>query len=56
MKKELNEEEEDQWLERLMVYNEVYGDKIQGIETGIDFKDLRENYVCGVCSNSKEAY
>ena len=56
LKKELKTEEVYQCSGCLTVYSEVYGDKTQGIEVGVSFKDLPSDYVCGVCSNSKTSF
>jgi rubredoxin len=37
----------------LGIYDEIYGDVLQGIEQGVSFELLPENYCCGTCGESK---
>lgn len=55
-KKEKTEQETHQCTECLTVYNSEYGDLIQGIEKGILFKDLPEDYCCSLCESPKKNF
>ena len=52
-KKELKEQDVHQCPECLTLYNSEFGDVIQGIEKGVLFKDLPEDYCCSLCEASK---
>lgn len=55
-KKEKTEHEVHQCPECLTVYNSEYGDVIQGIEKGVLFKDLPEDYCCSLCDSPKNNF
>ncbi len=38
------------------VYDPEQGDPEAGIDPGVDFKDLPEDYVCPVCGASKDQF
>lgn len=40
----------------LSLYDENYGDELQGIVPGLSFTGLPENYCCGVCGEGKENF
>jgi rubredoxin len=52
-KKEKNIQETHQCQECMTVYNPEYGDSSQGIEKGVLFKDLPEDYCCSLCELPK---
>jgi rubredoxin len=52
-KKEKTIEEVHQCPECLTIYNPAYGDAIQGIEKGVLFQDLPEDYCCPLCESPK---
>ena len=52
-KKEKTIEEVHQCPECLTIYNPTYGDAIQGIEKGVLFQDLPEDYCCSLCESPK---
>jgi rubredoxin len=52
-KKEKKEQEVYQCPECMTVYNSEYGDVSQGIEKGVLFKDLPEDYCCSLCESPK---
>lgn len=52
-KKETATHDIHQCPECLTLYNSEYGDVIQGIEKGILFKDLPEDYCCSLCESPK---
>jgi rubredoxin len=53
VKKEKKIQETHQCTECLTIYNPEFGDVIQGIEKGVLFKDLPENYCCSLCESPK---
>ena len=55
-KNEKKEYETHQCTECLTIYNPEYGDVIQGIEKGVLFNDLPEEYCCSLCESSKENF
>jgi len=55
-KKEQKEQEVHQCPECLTLYNSEYGDVVQGIEKGILFKDLPDNYCCSLCESPKSNF
>lgn len=55
-KKEKKELDVHQCQECLTIYNSDYGDVIQGIEKGILFQDLPEDYCCSLCESPKNSY
>lgn len=55
-KKEQKEEDIHQCTECLTVYNSEYGDFTQGIEKGVLFKDLPEEYCCSLCEAPKSSF
>jgi rubredoxin len=38
------------------IYNPEEGDPASGIEPGIEFSDLPENYTCPICGAGKEEF
>jgi rubredoxin len=52
-KKEKAAQDIHQCPECLTLYNSEYGDVIQGIEKGVLFKDLPEDYCCSLCESPK---
>jgi rubredoxin len=52
-KKETTTQDIHQCPECLTLYNSEYGDVIQGIEKGVLFKDLPEDYCCSLCESPK---
>lgn len=52
-KKEKKEQDIHQCPDCLTLYNSEYGDTIQGIEKGVLFKDLPEDYCCSLCESPK---
>jgi rubredoxin len=52
-KKEIKQEEIYQCQDCLSLYNLTFGDKVQGIEKGVLFKDLPEDYCCSLCDAPK---
>jgi rubredoxin len=52
-KKEKKVQEMYQCPECMTVYNSEYGDVSQGIEKGVLFKDLPEDYCCSLCESPK---
>ena len=52
-KKEKKVQEMYQCPECMTVYNSEYGDISQGIEKGVLFKDLPEDYCCSLCESPK---
>jgi rubredoxin len=55
--KEIKQQEEvHQCPECLTCYNSKYGDAIQGIEKGVLFKDLPDNYCCSLCEAPKSSF
>jgi rubredoxin len=56
IKKELKEQDIHQCKECLTLYNSEYGDNSQGIEKGVLFKDLPEDYCCPLCEAPKTNY
>ncbi|MDI6033166.1 rubredoxin [Flavobacterium sp. LB2P84] len=52
-KKETTTQDIYQCPECLTLYNSEYGDVIQGIEKGVLFKDLPEDYCCSLCESPK---
>jgi rubredoxin len=52
-KKEIQEADIYQCPECLTLYNSEYGDVTQGIEKGVLFKDLSEEYCCSLCESPK---
>ncbi|WP_348811634.1 rubredoxin [Flavobacterium maritimum] len=55
-KKEKKEQDVHQCSECLTIYNSEYGDSIQGIEKGVLFKDLPEDYCCSLCEAPKSSF
>lgn len=55
-KKEQKIEELYQCQDCLTLYNSEYGDVCQGIEKGILFKDLPDEYCCSLCESPKENF
>jgi rubredoxin len=55
-KKELQEADIHQCPECLTLYNSEYGDVTQGIEKGVLFKDLPEEYCCSLCESPKNNF
>ena len=55
-KKELQETDIHQCSECLTLYNSEYGDVTQGIEKGVLFKDLPEDYCCSLCEAPKNNF
>ncbi len=53
VKKEKKIEETHQCPECLTIYTPEFGDVIQGIEKGVLFKDLPEEYCCSLCDSPK---
>lgn len=54
--KEKVQQEVHQCQDCLTVYNSEYGDLVQGIEKGVLFQDLPENYCCSLCDSPKANY
>ena len=55
-KKEVQETDIHQCSECLTLYNSEYGDVTQGIEKGVLFKDLPEDYCCSLCEAPKSNF
>jgi len=55
-KKEIKEQDIHQCQECLTLYNSEYGDVTQGIEKGVLFKDLPEDYHCSLCESPKSNF
>jgi rubredoxin len=55
-KKEQQETDIHQCSECLTLYNSEYGDVTQGIEKGLFFKDLPEDYCCSLCESPKNNF
>lgn len=55
-KKELQETDIHQCSECLTLYNSEYGDVEQGIEKGVLFQDLPEDYCCSLCESPKSSF
>lgn len=55
-KNEKKEYETHQCTECFTIYNPEYGDVIQGIEKGVLFNDLPEEYCCSLCESPKEEF
>jgi len=55
-KKEVQEADIHQCSECLTLYNSEYGDVTQGIEKGVLFKDLPEEYCCSLCEAPKNNF
>jgi rubredoxin len=55
-KKEIKEHDVHQCTECLSLYNSEYGDVTQGIEKGILFKDLPDDYHCFLCESPKNKF
>jgi rubredoxin len=55
-KKEIKEHDVHQCTECLSLYNSEYGDVTQGIEKGILFKDLQDDYHCFLCESPKNKF
>jgi len=56
VKKEVQETDIHQCSECLTLYNSEYGDVTQGIEKGVLFKDLPEEYCCSLCEAPKNNF
>lgn len=56
VKKEIIKEDVHQCTECLTLYNSEYGDVVQGIPTGVLFKDLPEDYCCSLCESPKSNF
>ncbi|WP_304201387.1 rubredoxin [Flavobacterium alvei] len=56
VKKELQEKDIHQCSECLTLYNSEYGDAAQGIQKGVLFKDLPEDYCCSLCESPKNNF
>ena len=54
--KEVVEAEVFQCQECLTVYDQAYGDEMQGIPAGTAFNDLAEDYACAVCEAPKTTF
>jgi rubredoxin len=55
-KKELQETDIHQCSECLTLYNSEYGDVTQGIEKGVLFQNLPEDYCCSLCESPKNNF
>jgi rubredoxin len=55
-KKEQQERDVHQCTECLTIYNSEYGDSTQGIEKGLIFSDLPEDYCCSLCGSHKSNF
>ncbi len=55
-KKEQKEQDIHQCQECLTLYNAEYGDSTQGIEKGVLFADLPEDYHCSLCEAPKSNF
>ncbi len=56
VKKETKEQDVHQCTECLTLYNSEYGDLTQGIEKGVLFVNLPENYHCSLCEAPKNKF
>jgi rubredoxin len=56
IKKEIKEQDIHQCTECLTLYNSEYGDLTQGIEKGVLFADLAEDYQCSLCESPKNKF
>lgn len=56
VKKELQETDIHQCSECLTLYNSEYGDVTQGIEKGVLFENLPEDYCCSLCESPKNYF
>ena len=55
-KKEIQETDIHQCSECLTLYNSEYGDVTQGIEKGVLFQNLPEDYCCSLCESPKNKF
>jgi rubredoxin len=55
-KKEIQETDIHQCSECLTLYNSEYGDVTQGIEKGVLFQNLPEDYYCSLCESPKNNF
>jgi len=54
--KEMTEEEVYQCSDCLTIYNEIYGDITQNIESNTSFESLSETYECSLCEAPKSSF
>lgn len=56
IKKEISEQDIHQCPECLTLFNAEYGDVTQGINKGVLFKDLPDDYHCSLCDSPKNIF